>query len=67
MSLTNLLDYDHIPIERTWEVSWVLHEACGHPPEEEMFCQKCEALTNKVIMILFGTYAHKHDPLQPSD
>jgi hypothetical protein len=51
--LEGSLWYDRIPIERTWEMCWILHEFAGHPEEEMMFCNKCEATVNRLIRVLF--------------
>jgi hypothetical protein len=55
------LDFDHIPIERAWELSLYLHDClpnCGEPWEWEICDRGCDKAANDIIRILFGAPIH---------
>jgi len=49
-----VLDYDHIPIERSWAVSMLLHDELGHQGSWETCEDGCDQLGDRVIRALFG-------------
>lgn len=48
-----VLDYDKIPIERSWAVSMLLHEELGHQGSWETCEDGCDQLGDRVIRALF--------------
>jgi hypothetical protein len=48
------LDFDHIPIERHWGLSMLLHNALGHTEPWEICEAGCDSLASDTIRILFG-------------
>jgi hypothetical protein len=49
----NMLLYDSIPIERSWELSMLFHEVAEHTEPWEI-CPDCEVSADRAIQILFG-------------
>ncbi len=47
------LNYERIPIERSWDVSTLLHNELEHTTSW-FECTECDVLTSKVIKALFG-------------
>lgn len=47
------LDFDHIPIERHWGVSILLHNALGHTEPWEICDAGCDQLASDAIHVLF--------------
>ena len=51
---TPTLSFDQIPVERTWDVSMLLHDELHHTEPWEICERGCDALASRLICELFG-------------
>ncbi len=54
-----ILDFDHIPIERHWGLSLLLHNALGHTGPWETCEAGCDHLASDAIRELFGEHTSR--------
>lgn len=52
--LSDVLEFERIPVERHWAVSILLHQALGHEEPWEVCSGGCDRLADDVILELFG-------------